>query len=146
VLAVRATDVVRYVRMALTLVMFFFIVFLMVRASGLNGYRGLLRRGVPARGILLAVAPLPSGSMGTGLAKLQTRRVTIDVERAGEPPYEVTGDVAIPLNLVRDILPGATVELRVARKNRGKLLVVGPGVGFNSAALRTQGQINQGAA
>jgi hypothetical protein len=111
-----------------------------------SGYQALLRSGLPARGILLSVTSTPSGSVGVGLYKLQLRQVRIDIELPGEPPYETTASVAIPLNLVRDVLPGATVELRVDRKHPDNIAIVGPGVGFNAASLMTQGQTNQGAA
>ncbi|CAN5319511.1 hypothetical protein BH11MYX1_BH11MYX1_49170 [soil metagenome] len=111
-----------------------------------SGYKALLSRGLPARGILLAVTNVPSSTLGVGLFKLQVRQVRIDIEVPGRAPYEVTASVAIPLNLVRDVLPGAIVELRIDRKNPTNIAIVGPGVGFNAATLMTQGQINQGAA
>jgi hypothetical protein len=116
-------------------------------ATGTVGaYTNVLRSGIPARGILLAVSNVALGSVGTGLFKLQQRQVTIDIEVPGQPPYVATVTALIPLNLVRDVLPGATVELRVDPKNPNNLAIVGPGVGFNSNTLMTQGQINQGAA
>jgi hypothetical protein len=115
-------------------------------ASSTGSNTRLLRNGIPARGILLRVAALPQGSLGTGMYKLQRRQVTIDIEIPGQPPYEATTMVSIPLNLVRDVLPGATVEIRVDRRNPNNVAIVGPGVGFVGAALLTQGQINQGAA
>jgi hypothetical protein len=111
-----------------------------------SGYQALLRNGLPARGILLSVTSTPSGSVGVGLYKLQLRQVSLDIELPGQAPYETTTTVAIPLNLVRDVLPGATVELRVDRKHPDNIAIVGPGVGFNTASLMTQGQTNQGAA
>jgi hypothetical protein len=114
-----------------------------VKASGGASYTRLARSGTPARGILLAVASTPGNSVGVGLNKLQSRQVTIDIEVAGQPPYELTTTLLIPLNLVRDVLPGATVELRLGSRNQ--VVVVGPGVGFNASTLMTQGQSNQGA-
>lgn len=118
---------------------------LFASACGGGSYRSVLRTGIPARGILLSVSALPLGSVGTGLMKLQRRQVTIDIEVPGQPPYEIATTALIPLNLVRDVLPGATVELRVDKKNPSRIAIVGPGVGFVGAALLTQGQINQGA-
>ncbi|HET9992681.1 MAG TPA: hypothetical protein VFQ65_29305 [Kofleriaceae bacterium] len=114
------------------------------KASGSASYTRLARSGTPARGILLAVASTPGTSVGIGLNKLQSRQVTIDIEVPGQPPYELTTTLLIPLNLVRDVLPGATVELRVGSRNQ--VVVVGPGVGFTASTLMTQGQNNQGAA
>jgi len=111
-----------------------------------RGYNALLQNGIQARGILLSVANTSSGSVGIGMYKFQQRTVSIDIEVPGQPPYEAMVTALIPLNLVRDVLPGATVELRVDPKNPNNIAIVGPGVGFNAATLMTQGQINQGAA
>lgn len=115
-------------------------------ASTPRGYNALLQRGTPARGILLSVSSMSSGSVGVGMYKFQQRSVTIDIEVPGQPAYEATVTALVPLNLVRDVLPGATVELRVDPKNPTNIAIIGPGVGFNAATLMTQGQINQGAA
>jgi len=130
------------------IILFVLVIWLVIKAAaGSQGqYQRLSRTGVPARGILLSVSSMPSGSVGVGLNKLQQRQVYIDVEIPGEPPYELSVVALIPLNLVADVLPGATVELRVDPKNRNQVVIVGPGVGFNAATLQTQGQINQGAA
>ena len=132
---------------AFVVVMVCVVVWIIVAAaktSGSAGYKRLARNGTPARGILLEVSAIPGQSVGIGLAKLQARQVTIDVEVPGQPPYELATTLLIPLNLVRDVLPGATVELRVGRRNQ--IVVVGPGVGFNASLLNTQGSNNQGAA
>lgn len=132
---------------AFVLVMVCAVVWIVVAAaktSGTAGYKRLAASGTPARGILLEVSPIAGQSVGIGLNKLQSRQVTIDIEVPGQPPYELSTTLLVPLNLVRDILPGATVELRVGRRNQ--IVVVGPGVGFNASTLITQGSNNQGAA
>ena len=111
-----------------------------------RGYNALLQNGTPARGILLSVSNMSAGSAGVGMYKFQQRTVSIDIEVPGQPAYEAMVTALIPLNLVRDVLPGATVELRVDPKDPNNIAIVGPGVGFNAATLLTQGQINQGAA
>lgn len=116
------------------------------KAGAQGQYASLLASGIPGRGILLSVSRTSLGTVGTGLSRYQLRAVTIDVEVAGRRPYEVSVTALIPMNLVRDVLPGATVELRVDPKDPTKLAIVGPGVGFNAASLLTQGQTNQGAA
>ena len=130
------------------IILFVVVIFLVIKAAGgsQGQYQRLSRGGVPARGILLSVSSMPLGSVGVGLNKLQQRQVYIDVEIPGEQPYELSVVALIPLNLVADVLPGATVELRVDPRNRNQVVIVGPGVGFNAATLQTQGQINQGAA
>lgn len=112
-----------------------------------RGYSALLDNGIPGRGILLAVSSTSVGeSVGIGMYKFQQRAVTIDIEVPGRPAYEATVTVLVPLNLVRDVLPGATMEVRVDPRNSNNIAIVGPGVGFNASTLMTQGQITQGAA
>jgi hypothetical protein len=113
-----------------------------VAAGGPMGYQRLVRNGVPARGILLAVDSYstkietagPKVRRGVLMPRYVRRGVTIDVEIPGEVAYEVTTSVVIPTNLDRDVLPGATVELRVNRSKRKVIAIVGPGAGF--AAFR----------
>ena len=126
----------------------FFAIWGISKAAGgsQNNYKRLFANGTPARGILLSVSSMSMGSVGVGLFKFQQRQVQIDIEIPGEAPYEVNVVALVPLNLVADVVPGATVELRVDPKNRNQIAIVGPGVGFNAAMLATQGQINQGAA
>ncbi len=99
-----------------------------------GGYDGLIRRGLPARGILLAVAPRGTKT-GTPQRRFEQRMVTIDVEIPGRQPYVIDAQPYIPINLVRDVLPGATVELRVDRRNPARIAIVGPGAGFAVAQL-----------
>lgn len=104
--------------------------------SGGRGYDSLLARGVPARGILLWVAPTGTKS-GTVARRFETRQVQIDIEIPGREPYETNANPLIPINFVRDVLPGATVELRVDPSNPSNIIIVGPGTGFVQQALRT---------
>ncbi len=86
--------------------------------------------GIPARGILLAVAQRPSGMVGPIGRRFQARSIRIDIEIPGRAPYEVGSLAWIPMNCVRDVLPGATVELRVDPQKPNSFMIVGPGVGF----------------
>jgi hypothetical protein len=104
-------------------------------AGTIGQYNKLVTRGVPARGILLQVASTSLGTAGTMTQRYQRRQVTIDVEVPGRPPVEVRAIPFIPMNLVRDVVPGATVELRVDPRDPSKLAIVGPGVGFFGASL-----------
>jgi hypothetical protein len=99
-------------------------------------YDWLLANGIPARGILLMVASTGT-KMGTRLRRYEVRQVLIDIEIPGREPYETNATPAIPINLVRDVLPGATVEVRVDPKNPSNIAIVGPGTGFVQQALRT---------
>ena len=103
--------------------------------------------GIPARGILLQVSqiattlpgsqrPIPS-LRGTPqvLRRFESRFVTIDVEIPGQAPYEVQLATMIPSNMSRDILPGATVELRLDPKRPNIIAIVGPGSAFAVAQL-----------
>jgi hypothetical protein len=98
--------------------------------SSVGGYDRLAAKGVPARGILLQVSSIATKVPGTRLRRFESRSVTIDIEVPGTAPYVATVNAVIPSNLVRDVLPGATVELRVDPKNGNNIAIVGPGVGF----------------
>lgn len=116
-------------------VVFFFIVVIAGSKSGTTGTRGydrLLATGTPARGILLQVdsTSLPvEGSRFSGVP-MQRRNCYLDVEIPGQPPFEIQAQVLVPLRLAGDVLPGATVELRVDPRNRNNIAIVGPGAGF----------------
>ncbi|HVV81765.1 MAG TPA: hypothetical protein VHE35_01755 [Kofleriaceae bacterium] len=113
------------------------VVVLVTKAGSPAGqYDRLLSGGVPARGILLRVASTGTKA-GTAARRFEVRQVYLDVEVPGQPPYEIAARPYIPMNLVRDVLPGATVELRVDRKRRDRIAIVGPGVGFVQGQLRT---------
>lgn len=112
------------------------IVFGAAKASPGNQYDTLVAKGIPARGILLQVAATGTKA-GPASRRFEMRQVYIDVEIPGQQPYETSATVAIPLNLVRDVLPGATVELRVHARDNSKIAIVGPGTGFVQQALRT---------
>lgn len=118
----------------------FLIIFVLKKANTIavlgNRYDVLLARGIPARGILLAVASTGTKA-GTQARRFEVRQVRIDVEIPGQAPYETNATPWIPINLVRDVLPGATVELRVDPKNPSNMVIIGPGTGFVQQAVRT---------
>jgi len=90
----------------------------------------------PARGILLKV-DVYSSRRNAGGVRAEVRTMTIDVEIPGQEPFEVNTDVYFAPNLVRDILPGASVELRINRNNNNQVFIVGLGAGFSGASLVT---------
>lgn len=108
-------------------------VYLLVRFAS---RKGPLSGGVPGRGILLVVAPTATRQL-VGGQPYEVRQMTLDVEVPGKPPYEVSCSPLYPANLSGDMLPGATVELRVDPKNPQSIAIVGPGVGFAAAGLLT---------
>jgi hypothetical protein len=114
------------------------IVFALAKLAGAGtpSYDRLVARGIPARGILLAVSPV-GRKIGTSWRRFELRTVQIDVEIPGRAPYEVSTTTVFPVNLSRDVLPGATVELRVDPRNPNQIAIIGPGTGFAQAALRT---------
>jgi hypothetical protein len=116
----------------LGLIIFIVVIVMALRAAGGN-WSGLLKKGIPARGILLAVAANGMAVREGGNA-LERRRVVLDIEIPGEPPYEARLLITFPANMRSDVLPGATVELRVAARNRKNVAIVGPGAGFAFAA------------
>ena len=116
-----------------------FLIFVFKGASGTTGagsYDRLLKNGVPARGILLVVSQICT-KVGPVSRRFDQRDVTIDIEVPGQAPYEVSTTAITPINFAGDVLPGATVELRVDPKNPAQIVIVGPGTGFVQAALRT---------
>jgi hypothetical protein len=120
-------------------ILFVFIAFIVVvvaagSASPTRAYDRLVASGVKGRGILLQVSPQPLRTVGTPRRRFQLRKVQIDVEVPGKAPYVIDATPYIPTNLVRDVLPGATVELRIDRSDRSKIAIIGPGVGFAGAA------------
>ena len=96
----------------------------------------LMLKGVAARGILLQVAPTGTKS-GTVQRRFELRAVTIDVEVPGQQPYVVQCMPIIPMNLVRDVLPGATLEIRVDTSDPTNIAIVGPGAGFSPTLIGT---------
>jgi len=112
-----------------------------VKASAGAGYDGLIARGVAARGILLSVSRTGTRG-GTSSRPFQRRDVMVDVEIPGRAPFLVTTSAWIPLNLVGDVVPGATVELRVDPARPQNIAIIGPGAGFAPATVIDQ----QGAA
>lgn len=93
----------------------------------LDDFDRLLTSGVPARGILLRVSSTRDSTGTSGLRRFERRSVLLDVEIPGENPYEISASPFILSNLVRDVLPGATVELRVDRDDPMRIAIVGPG-------------------
>jgi hypothetical protein len=99
--------------------------FLLFVVSSANEYDRLLKSGLPGRGILLQVSPTATRVAGT---RPSVRRdVLIDVEVAGRAPFELRTSLYIPQALDRDVLPGATLDIRVDPKNPKKIAIVGPG-------------------
>jgi len=123
-------------RVAVFLVIMVFVVILIAAssASPARTYDRLVASGFRGRGILLQVSSQPTNTVGTRPRRFQLRQVRIDIELPGKPPYVIDATPYIPTNLVRDVLPGATVEIRVSRTDRNKIAIIGPGVGFAGAA------------
>jgi hypothetical protein len=90
----------------------------------------------PARAILLTVAITGTRTRHRG-QRFEVRRCKIDIEPVGYAPYEISANVYIPSTLVRDVLPGSTMEVRVDAANLNQVLVIGPDVGFAQGSVRT---------
>lgn len=110
-----------------------------------NDFDRVRQSGKPALGIILRIEALGTTTTGTPtrfsgmtasgswtwLSKsVHRRNARIDVEIPGQPPYEVTTGLLMPLNMSSDVLPGSSVELRIDPKDPKKIIVVGPGSGF----------------
>jgi|GEM_PF-5279918 len=132
--------------MSVVIIFFVIVVFVVLVNILSTSPASVAANGIPARGILLSVNKLPTGKVGTGASRYETRQVQIDIEIPGQAPYELDTIAYVPANMVDDVLPGATVALRLGKKDRTYVVIAGPGVGFPSASLATQNQLNQGAA
>lgn len=101
-----------------------------------GGVWGLRTNGTPARGIMMSVSMTGRRASYNG-QRYEIRSARVDVEADGIAPYEINTDVYIPGNLVRDVLPGSTMELRIDPSNPGWVIVIGPDVGFAQGVVRT---------
>ena len=90
--------------------------------------------GTPARGILLGVDVFSQRTWRSGV-RVEVRNMLIDVEIPGFAPYEVNVRAAFPTNIVRDLIPGAAVELRVNPRNRSDVYILGLAAGFSAAGM-----------
>lgn len=117
---------------------FGFVVWVFIKLISGTSYGTLANKGVPARGILLQVnwmaTRVPGMSNGV---RVERRDVLIDVEIPGQAPYQVRAQAYVPINLRSDVMPGATVELRVDKKDKSAIAIVGPGSGFAVTGLVT---------
>ncbi len=123
---------------------FFVVMFVIASAGGRGGGAGLFgggayaleQNGTPARGIMLAVSVTGMRSRN-GMVRYEVRSARVDVEPLGGQPYVVNTQLYIPSSLLRDVLPGSTMELRVSAKDPSMMLVVGPDVGYAQGSVRT---------
>jgi hypothetical protein len=117
------------------------IIVILFVVSSRSGVGQLMKKGVPARGILLQVSSFATRVPNSN-PRAERRQVTIDVEVPGQAPYVVSTMAVVLSTLRNDVMPGATVELRVDPKNKKNLAIVGPGSGFAVTGLVTQPQGN----
>ena len=101
----------------------FVVLVLVVRASATNDRGGLLTRGVFAHGLVLR-ADSTATERTFGGQRFELRALTLDVEVPGEAPYVVSVTPMIPR--ICEVLPGSSLDLRVDRKNRQNIAIVGP--------------------
>jgi hypothetical protein len=66
--------------------------------------------------------------------RFESRRMTLDVEIPGRPPFVATGTFLVPRGIV-EALPGSSLELMVHPTNSSQITVLGPG-GFTGPWLR----------
>jgi hypothetical protein len=124
--------------MSVVVIFFVIVVFVVLVNAFSTNPASVAVKGIPARGILLSVNKLPTGNVGTGASRYESRQVQIDIEIPGQAPYELDTVAYVPANMIDDVLPGATVALRLGQKDRSYVVIVGPGVGFPAASLSTQ--------
>ncbi len=101
-------------------------------SGGLNlGFQG---NGKPARAILLYVDSVGVSRRYNG-QRFDVRNASIDIEEPNGAPYVIDNvSLHVPSNLVRDALPGSTMEVRI---NGNRVFVIGPDVGYAQGAVRT---------
>jgi len=88
--------------------------------------------GLPARGLVLACDRVSSNVTMNG-RRFEQRRMTLDVEIPGRPPFVATGTFLVPRGIV-EALPGSSLELAVNPTNMNQITVLGPG-GFTGPWL-----------
>ncbi|HEY3818173.1 MAG TPA: hypothetical protein VGL81_13430 [Polyangiaceae bacterium] len=89
-------------------------------------------QGLPARGLVLTSDRVSTGVTMNG-RRFESRRMTLDVEIPGRPPYLATGTFLVPRGLV-EALPGSLLELVVHPTDMSQVTVLGPG-GFTGPWL-----------
>ncbi len=133
----------------LVLVAFVIVIAARLTASARKQFDRIRAKGRPALGIVLAIDAIGttlqgsatrfSGQTANGSStylrnSVHRKNARIDVEIPGQPPYQVTTSVLMPLNMAGDVLPGSTVELRVDPARPKLIVIVGPGAGFTDLA------------
>ncbi len=96
----------------------------------------LVTHGTPARGIVLAITSTGRRAQFYGVP-CEIRSAQIDVELPGVAPFVTQADLYIPRSLVRDTLPGSTMELRIDPSRATRIFVVGPDVAYAQGSVRT---------
>ena len=108
-----------------------FIIVLLARAGGaaqraVTAELALVQTGIPAQGILLQVDSYGTKQFVNGYV-YERRGVTLDIEVRGQPPYQVQVTPLFPVSMLRSVLPGVSLQLRVDPKNSNTVAVVAPG-------------------
>lgn len=98
-------------------------------------YDRIVHTGIAARGVLLSVNPFPARAPRSGRRRFQVRTADIDIEIPGRQPYEIQARLIVPSRMVEDVLPGATLEIRIDRWNSRDIAVIGPGAGIAATSL-----------
>jgi len=110
---------------------FALIVFFVVKAANaankaMQAELNLVNTGIPAQGIFLQVAPTGTRQLINGY-RYERRSVVLDVELPGQPPYQLGAMPLIPVSMIRSVLPGVSVQLRIDPKNSQSVAIVAPG-------------------
>ena len=88
----------------------------------------LAQNGIPAQGIVLQAAPTGT-KVVIGMRRFERRSVVFEIEVFGHEPYTVGVVALIPTAMLKNVLPGATLDLRLDPKDRNHIAVVPPGGG-----------------
>jgi hypothetical protein len=116
------------------LVVVFFVLKMLFGSSGPAAqYLALEKKGVRARGLVLACNRVPHGLTAKG-RRFEKWTMTLDIEVPGREPYVSTGDFLVPRGIVETV-PGASLDLAVNPSKPNQVAVLGPG-GFTGPWLR----------
>lgn len=98
--------------------------------------QNLVTGGAPARAIVLSISSVGTRTQFCGV-RCDLRTAMLDIELPGTTPFVTQANVYIPTSLVRDTLPGSTMEVRIDPARRDRVFVVGPDVAYAQGAVRT---------
>jgi hypothetical protein len=127
-------NVARVWIVVITVVMIFVLSMAVGNRTPATQYLSLEKKGVRARGLVLACDRVSLGGVRVGARRFEKWTMTLDIEIPGRAPYVSTGDFLVPRGMVETV-PGAALDLAVHPSKQNLVAVLGPG-GFTGPWLR----------